>query len=177
MSASKLVKPSAEYKDSFVEALKEFQAEGRYAFLNIKEIESDFETFVEELNDGTRHMHKPYEDWVEPVPETILWMVKDDKYIGTFNIRHRLNWHLEKWGGHVNYIIRPSMRGKGFGKKILQKGMPCTCFLGIEKALITVDPENEAGINIVEFCGGELQDETQATDQFPARRRYWLDCS
>lgn len=177
MSASKLVKPSAEYKESFLEALKEFQDEGRYSFLDIKELEEDFEGFVDGLNTGERHMHKPYADWAEPVPETVLWLVKEDKYIGAFNIRHRLNWHLEKWGGHISFNIRPSMRGKGFGKKILQKGMPCACYLGIDRALITLDPENEAAHRIVEFAGGEFQDETQGTEKFPPRRRYWLDCT
>lgn len=177
MSASKLVKPSAEYKESFVKALYEFEKEGRYAFMDIDDIAKDFETFVTDLNEGRRYVHKPYRDWVEPVPETILWMVKGKEYIGSFNIRHRLNWHLEKWGGHVNFVVRPSMRNKGFGKKLLQKGMPYVCFLGIDKALITVDPENMEARHIVEFCGGQFQDETQATERFPARRRYWLGCN
>ena len=177
MSASKLVKPSVLYKESFLAGLKEFQAEGRYKFLKISEIEKNFEEFVADLNEGRRHLHKPYADWVEPVPETILWLVKEDQYIGTFNIRHRLNWHLEKWGGHVNFLIRPSMRGKGFGRKILQKGMPYVCYLGIDRALITIDPENKSAIRVVEFSGGKLQDELPATDRFPARLRYWVDCS
>ena len=177
MSASKLVKPGIEYKESFLEALDEFHAEGRYQFLDRSKLEEDFEGFVADLNEGRRHMHKPYRDWVEPVPETILWLVKEDKYIGTFNIRHRLNWHLEKWGGHINFVIRPSMRDKGFGKKILQKGMPYICYLGIDRALITVDPKSKSGIHIVEFCGAEFEDETAATDKFPARRRYWLNCN
>ena len=177
MSASKLVKPSVEYKKSFLEALREFQAEGRYRFLKIDDLEKNFESFVETLNAGKRHLHKPYADWVEPVTETSLWLVKDGEFLGIFNIRHRLNWHLEKWGGHINFIIRPSMRGKGFGKKILQKGMPFTCYLGIDRALITLDPKNKAGIRIVEHCGGEFENETTATDKFPARKRYWLNCN
>ncbi len=177
MSASKLVKPTIECKDSYLEALDEFHAEGRYQFLNREEIEKDFQKFVDDLNEGRRHLHKPYANWVEPVPETILWLVKEDRYIGTFNIRHRLNWHLEKWGGHINFVIRPSMREKGFGKKILQKGMPYICYLGIDRALVTVSPKNAAGIKIIEFCGGQFEDETPATDKFPTRRRYWLDCS
>lgn len=176
MSASKLVKPSIEHKESYLEALKEFHKEGRYTFLDIEDLRANFEDFIEKLNHGKRHLHKPYEDWVEPVPETVLWLVKDGEFIGTFNIRHRLNWHLEKWGGHVNAIIRPSMRNKGFGRKILQKGMPFVCYLGIDKALITVDPKNPAAQKIVEHCGGILEDETQATEKFPARKRYWLDC-
>lgn len=177
MSASKLVKPHIEFKESYLNALDEFHAEGRYQFLDREEIEKDFAKFVDDLNEGRRHLHKPYADWVEPVPETILWLVKEDRYIGTFNIRHRLNWHLEKWGGHINFVIRPSMRGKGFGKKILQKGMPYICYLGIDRALVTVSPKNPAAIKIIEFCGGQFEDETTKTDKFPARRRYWLDCS
>lgn len=177
MTASKLVKPSVEYKDSYIEAIKEFQKEGRYKFLSVKDLEKNFEKFVEDLNANRRHLHLPFEDWVEPVPETVLWMVKEKEFIGTFNIRHRLNWHLEKWGGHINFILRPSMRGKGFGKKMLRKGMPCANFLGIDKVLITVDPENEAAIKMVESVGAVYQDQTQATEKFPARKRYWLDCT
>lgn len=177
MSASKLVKPAIDYKKSYLEALDEFHAEGRYQFLDRAEIESDFQSFVDDLNEGRRHLHKPYADWVEQVPETILWLVKEDHYIGTFNIRHRLNWHLEKWGGHINFIIRPSMRGKSFAKKILQKGMPYICHFGIDRALVTVAPDNKAAIHAIEFCGGTLEDETSETDKFPARLRYWLDCN
>ena len=176
MSASKLVKPAIEYKESYLKALEEHHAEGRYKFLNRQDIGENFESFIDDLNNNRRHLHKPYSDWVEPVPETILWLVKEDEYIGTLNIRHRLNWHLEKWGGHINFIIRPSMRKKGFGKKILQKGIPYICHFGTDRALITVAPDNTAGIEIIEFCGGTFEDETPETDKFPARKRYWLDC-
>src|SRR5690606_20234669 len=98
-------------------------------------------------------------------------------YIGSLNIRHRLNWHLEKWGGHINFIIRPSMRGKGFGKKLLQKGIPCASYLGIERALITLDPRHNAAAHIVKLCGGKYQDTTPETNQFPPRKRYWLPCN
>jgi predicted acetyltransferase len=176
MSASKLVKPSVEYKDSFLEALREYQAEGRYKFIKISEVEKDFEQFVADINEGRRHMHKPFADWIEPVPETVLWLVKENNYIGTFNIRHRLNWHLEKWGGHINFLIRPTMRRKGFGKKILQKGMPFACYLGIDRALLTAAPNNKPAQRVIEFCGGEFQDEILQTDRFPGRYRYWLQC-
>ncbi len=177
MSASKLVKPASEYKESYIEALREFQKEDRYTFLDIDEIEESFDKFIKDINAGKRHLHKPYADWVEPVPETVLWFVKEDKYIGSVNIRHRLNWHLEKWGGHINFMIRPSMRGKGFGKKILQKAIPCICYLGIDRALITVNPEETAAQKIIEFAGGEFQDQTPETAQFPSRRRYWISCN
>lgn len=177
MSASKLVRPAIEFKESYLDALKEYHAEGRYFHQDIDTLTHDFEGFIKELRTEKGYPHQPYQDWVEPVPETVVWLVKDDQYIGTVDIRHRLNWHLEKWGGHVHFNIRPSMRGMGFGTKILKKAMPIINYMGIDKALITLTPADKAAIAIVEKCGGEFEDETPATDKFPAMRRYWLDCT
>jgi predicted acetyltransferase len=177
MSASKLIRPSADFKESYLEALEEYHAEGRYTHQDYARLSNDFDSFVKELNTERGYPHQPYQDWVEPMPETVVWLVKDDKYIGTVDIRHRLNWHLEKWGGHIHFNIRPSMRGKGFGKKILTKAMPIANYLGIDKALITVPPDDEPAIRVIESVGAELEDETSATERFPAMRRYWLDCT
>lgn len=177
MSASKLVRPAADYKDSFLDALREYHEHGQLTHLKIEALRENFDEYLAETNADRGHPHRPYEDWVEPVPETILWLVKDGLYIGSLSIRHRLNWHLEKWGGHLSFTIRPSMRGRGFGKKILLKAIPFANYLGIEKALLTVDPYNKAAIRIVESVGAVFEEELAATDEFPARRRYWLDCS
>ena len=177
MTASKLIRPSADYKEDYLAALEEYHAEGRYLYQDVARLTADFDTFIKELRAEKGYPHQPYQDWVEPVAETVVWMVKDDKYIGTVDIRHRLNWHLEKWGGHVHFVVRPSMRGKGFGKKMLIKAMPIINYLGIDQALITLSPENKEGIHIAEKCGAIFENETTATDNFPAMRRYWLDCS
>jgi predicted acetyltransferase len=177
MTAAKLVRPSVEYKESFLEALKEFQLEDKYTYLTPSELSDNFEEFVNILCTERGYPHQPYQDWVEPVPETVLWLVKDNEYMGTVDIRHRLNWHLEKWGGHIHFIIRPSKRGKGFGKKLLLKAIPFANYLGIENALLTIDPHNEVAIKVVESCGAVFKDETKATNEFPTRKRYWLDCT
>lgn len=177
MSASKLVRPSIDYKEDYLKALEEYHAEGRYLYQDIGLLNADFEQFIKEMKSEKGYPHQPYQDWVEPVPETVVWLVKDDQYIGTVDIRHRLNWHLEKWGGHVHFNVRPSMRGMGYGQKILRKAMPIINYLGIDKALLTVKPDDEAAKRIIEACGGEFEDETATTDKFPAMARYWLDCS
>ncbi len=177
MSAAKLEKPALEHKESCIEALKEFHEEERYAFVKQSDIENDFEGFLDKINNGKKELHRAYPGWVEYVPETVLWLVKEHEFIGSLNIRHRLNWHLEKWGGHVHFVIRPSMRGKGFGKKLLQKAIPYIAYNGIDEALLTVDPENKAANRIIQFCGAELEDTLPATDRFPERHRYWLDCT
>ncbi|PJB70048.1 MAG: GNAT family N-acetyltransferase [Alphaproteobacteria bacterium CG_4_9_14_3_um_filter_47_13] len=177
MSASKLVRPAANYKESFLEALHEYHQEGNFLYKDIALLKNSFNDYIKELRAERGHPHQPYQKWVEPVPETVTWLVKDTDYIGTVDIRHRLNWHLEKWGGHIHFIIRPSMRGMGFGRKILLKAMPIANYLGIEKALLTVDPANAAAIRIIESCGGVFQDEFPETNQFPARKCYLLDCT
>jgi len=177
MSASKLVRPAEQYKESYLEALEEYHAEGRYLYQDIGQIDANFKTFLKEMRTEKGYPHQPYQDWVEPVPETIVWLVKDNKYIGTVDIRHRLNWHLEKWGGHIHFNIRPSMRGKGFGTKILMKAIPIVNYIGVDKALITIAPGDDAAIRVVESVGGVFEDETCATDKFPAMRRYWIDCT
>lgn len=177
MTAAKLIRPDAKFKESFMEALREYHQESRYAYLSFRQLDEDFEGFINEMRDDSSRHYKNFHEWTDPVPETVLWLVKDGVYIGSVDIRHRLNWHLEKLGGHLHFIIRPSMRGRGFGKKILQKAIPFAHHLGIDRALITVRPDNQAAERIIEFAGGALEDQTPETEKFPACKRYWVDCT
>jgi predicted acetyltransferase len=177
MPASKLVRPDTLYKNSYLEALQEYHREGRFTYLGVASLRHDFDRYIEKLRQDKGQPHQPCQDWVELVPETVLWLVKDREYIGSVDIRHRINWHLEKWGGHIHFVIRPGMRGKRYGRKALQKAIPFANYLGIDQALLTVAPDNTPAIRIIEHCGGVFSDRTQITDRFPARLRYWLDCS
>ena len=47
------------------------------------------------------------------VPQTTLWWVSGDEYLGRVSIRHRLTAHLREIGGHIGYDIRPSARQHG----------------------------------------------------------------
>ena len=177
MPASKLVRPDTLYKDSYLEALQEYHNEGRFTYLDSSRLRHDFNGYIEKLRQDKGQPHQPCQDWVELVPETVLWLVKDRNYIGSVDIRHRINWHLERWGGHIHFVIRPSMRGKGYGRKALQKAIPFANYFGIDQALLTVDPDNKQAIRIIQHCGGVFSDKTLATEHFPARLRYWMDCS
>jgi len=46
-----LVKPSALYKDTFMEGLKEFHNEGRNLKYNAEELKHNFNTFIQSLWD------------------------------------------------------------------------------------------------------------------------------
>lgn len=70
MSASKLIRPTAEYKEDYLEALEEYHAEDRYIYQNIGDLQADFDSFIKSLRAEKGYPHQPYQDWVEPVPET-----------------------------------------------------------------------------------------------------------
>ncbi len=173
MTASKLIKPSTEYKDSYLEALALYHKEGRYKGLHIATIREEFDDFVEERCKRRSTLYRDYPDWVELVPDTELWLVKNDEYLGSVKVRHRLNWHLEKWGGHLSLIVRPDKRLMGYGQKILKKSRVVLHALDIERALLTVAPDNEIAQHIVEKAGAKLEDELAGTDKFPPQNLYW----
>ncbi len=172
-----LVLPSTKYKDSFIEAVREYKADAshittrRYSELSISELESDFETFLEkELS------HSHGENLPEGfVSQTEYWLVEGGKYIGHAVVRHRLNDHLLAIGGHIGYNIRPSQRGEGYGEKILALALPKARELGIERVLLTCDETNVASRKIIEKNGGVLENKVPNPETGVAKLRFWID--
>ncbi|KKW17463.1 MAG: GCN5-related N-acetyltransferase [Candidatus Magasanikbacteria bacterium GW2011_GWA2_50_22] len=174
----KLVLPSVEYKDSFIEAVKEFQEDTdysdrnkRYRRLSISELEGDFDSFVQkELShargENIRERHVPY---------TTCWLVDNGEFVGQANIRHRLTDSLRQIGGHIGYDIRPSKRGQGYGNKILELALQKAKGLGIKCALITSDIRNEASRKIIEKNGGILENQIPNPETGFDTLRYWID--
>ena len=173
MSASKLIKPSVDYKESYLEALQLYHAEERYKNLSIKELDDNFEYFVEERCKRRSDVYCDYPEWIELVTDTVLWLVKNEDYIGTIKIRHRLNWHLEKWGGHLTFIIRPDKRNMGYGQKMLRKSKLAFNALDMDEALVTIPPDNQIARHVMEKLGAVYEDELTATDRFPEVTRYF----
>src|SRR3989344_8456793 len=84
-----------------------------------------------------------------------------NQYIGRLSIRHKLNDHLLKIGGHIGYDIRPSKRSRGYGTAILRLGLPKAKELRIERALLTCNENNIASLKIIEKAGGVLESKVQ----------------
>ena len=173
-----LVLPSVEFKDSFIEAVKEFHADPDdshrnqwYRKLAVSELESDFESFVEEERSHSRGENLP-EGYV---PYSTFWMVDNAEFIGQTNIRHRLNDQLERIGGHLGYDVRPSKRRRGYGKKILELALAKATELGIQHVLITCDAGNEPSQKIIERSGGVLENQVPNAETGIDKRRYWVD--
>ncbi len=171
----KLVKPSIEYKDSFIEAIKEFQVgEGSTRFgyiqdMDIHEVENNFDKYLEKLKNGEKGvgLKEGY------VPESILWLVDNGEFIGAASLRHKLNEKLLKMGGHIGYGIRPSKRKMGYGVKILELALVEAKKLGIAKGMVSCDDDNIASAKIIEKNGGVLENKVEHEGKL--KRRYWIE--
>ena len=172
-STACLVVPSIEYKDSFLEAVSEFQAEGRYKQDDMLELEKDFRQFVEDLlSRVSRSEARP-----GLVPETILWLVDNGEYIGKVAIKHELNEGLFRLGGNIGYDIRPSQRMNGYGKYMLKLALPKARELGLERILVDCMCNNIGSRKIIEANGGVFEKETEVErpEGTVRMRRYWIE--
>src|SRR5258708_29491877 len=97
-----LIELSATYKESFLEALREFQTDGQLLYIDWASVAANFDAFVQDLQDK--------KDWAkiasDRVPSTDYWLYEDNTFIGHLSLRHELNAFLLQMGGHIGYQIR-----------------------------------------------------------------------
>ena len=91
------------------------------------------------------------------VPQTIYWLYIDGKPVGYGKLRHYLNQHLLQHGGHIGYVIRPTERGKGYAKILLEKLIQESKEKGIDQVLLTCYENNMASKKVIESNGGKLE--------------------
>lgn len=170
-----LINPSEKFKDSFIEAIKEYHAvdaDDRKDIFEIKveDLQNDFPLYISNLFSESVGKNLP-EGYV---PQTTYWLIDSGEFIGRVSIRHTLTDHLLKEGGHIGYDIRPTKRNKGYGKKILELSLPKAKELGIDKVLVTCNETNLASKNIIEANGGIFENAIRIQEGKPKKLRYWI---
>ena len=168
-TALRLVRTDAGYKESYLRALEEFHAEGSRLELDAKSLSEDFEGFVQRLLDGA-DASKVRPGWV---PDTVLWIVEGEEFVGRVSIRHRLSDDLLRIGGHIGYEVKPTRRRQGYGKSALRLALSEARQLGLRRVLVTCDSENTGSRKIIEANGGQLENETELEGRLV--RRYWIE--
>lgn len=165
--------PNVRYRETFLDGLVEYQSEGRHLDMDLRLLRRDFAGFVRGVNARADASRVP-RGWV---PSTELWLIDDDLYIGTSHIRHELNPHLRRYGGHIGYEIRPSRRRQGYGKAILRLTLAWAGKLGLERALVTCDTNNVGSRKIIEANGGVFEGDGPVTigTGVILERRYWIE--
>lgn len=166
----RLIDPSQDYLDSYMEAYDEYVAHGvhTYKFDDARayDIFQKYHNFRSEMN------LKP-----DRVGADYYWLVDVEKryFIGEITIRHRLNEFLRRRGGHIGYGIRDSEWNKGYGSMMLKLALEKAKMLGLTKVLITCNDDNLASARVLEKNGFCLQDKIIfVRDGEPLlTRRYW----
>ena len=173
-----LVRPSARYSDSYLEALKEFQAEGRYLFYDTRWMSRNFHRVVDELLAEADPAHV-----VRPglVPATQYWLISRDDggretYVGRAALRHWLDRNLLHLGGHIGYAIRPTARRTGCGTAALRLVLPEARRMGFDRVLVTCDADNIGSRKIIERNGGILENAVPYVDlgRKIVKLRFWI---
>lgn len=95
------------------------------------------------------------EDWM--VPQTTYWLYANGFPVGYGKVRHALTDALRLSGGHIGYAVRPSMRGQGYGKRLLQLLLERTREMGVEDILVTINEDNIASRQVALANGGRLE--------------------
>jgi predicted acetyltransferase len=173
-----LVAPTIAVHASFLDAMAEFQKEGRG--------QPDDQSMIGDEIRGNRDTWQDAAAFAEYtaalradaledtprregyVPCTTLWYVEGAEYLGRLAIRHRLTEWLLEYGGHIGYDVRPSARRQGHATAMLKKALPIAKQLGIDEVLITCDADNRASRRVIEANGGRFADERSG------KLRFWV---
>lgn len=108
------------------------------------------------------------------VPSTFLLAEVDGEIVGRTSIRHRLNDGLFGFGGHIGYGVLPPFRRRGHATEILRQSLVIARSVGVDRALVSCDEDNEASARTIERCGG-VRDPDRVAGQPDHIRRYWID--
>lgn len=106
------------------------------------------------------------------------WIVEDTddassadgpELIGFLAVRHSIDTEfLRTLGGHIGYSIRPSRRRQGHAARALKLALDRAREVGLDRVLITCEPDNVGSARVIEGQGGAL-------DSAPSdNRRYWI---
>ncbi len=163
-----LIRPSLQFKDSFIEGTYEYIRENLGVSWNPHILEERFPEYLEALQSAET------EPLAGDVPTSNYWLiVNGDTYAGDLELRHHLTDALKRFGGHIGYKIRPSLRRNGYGKLICKLGLLEARRRGITDILITCDDNNIGSQKIIEANGGVLKDRIN-NRRGVLTRRYWV---
>lgn len=90
------------------------------------------------------------------VPASFLVAEVAGTIVGRASVRHELNEHLQREGGHVGYGVVPAHRRRGYATQMLRRSLDILAAEGVATALVTCDEGNVASATTIERCGGVL---------------------
>ncbi len=169
----RLDKPSLKYKESFLQGLDDCENERSaqsWIYLHESEVDiakEDFKSYVEKL---LSYEHTPHEHFVRGVT---FWAIVNDEVVGRLGLRLELNEGLEKFGGHIGYIVRPKFRKRGIATKMLSQSLQTQYSRDLKRILLTCDIDNIASEKTIVKNGGEFYDIVELEGR-KNKKRFWI---
>lgn len=170
-SPLRLVLPDPAYRESVLEGLREFQAEPRFANLDVTAIAADFPAYVAAQRARADAANLP----PDQIPETVYWLAEGETFIGRLSIRATHDEALIRTFGNIGSMIRPSRHRMGYGTAILALALPAAQALGLTRVLVTCDEDNLASRTIIERNGGRLEGATPSRNAPGLTLRFWIE--
>jgi predicted acetyltransferase len=175
-----LVRPAMAYMASFVDAMREGYSRDTLrpeTPETIAAVAADPAWFLGQLNNPPTSVVLPDGTLGPRGPETVLWYVEGERFLGSVSARHSLTRLLELWGGHVGYAVRPSAQGRGCASAMLAGMLEhVRKHLPLDRVMLTVNTKNPASIRIIEKNGGVLCDTVpHPWIEGDEGRRYWIE--
>ncbi len=166
----KLVKPTAKYGKSFRKAFLELKNRNEQTIYGAWGANTAAQEYIAAAKKREKGEDLP-KGWVS---YSTYWLIDKNVFVGEVQIRHKLTKHLREIGGHIGYVIRPSKRKKGYGKKILALALKKAKLLGMRKVLVTCDATNIGSKKIIEANGGIFERSRPMGAGKPRKLLYWI---
>lgn len=172
-SSGRLVRPSAEYRDSYRSFYEEWKRTGEeFVPWVVERDPADFAAMLEFLYDQDSEEKLDDDKWV---PHSTYWLIDGRReVVGVTNIRHRLNEKLRNSGGHIGYGIKPSARRRGYASALLALALRKTAELGLERILLVCDRGNIGSERTILKNGGRFESEFTEADGTVVKR-FWIE--
>ena len=171
----RFVSPEKKYAASYAEALREGLDLSPTKPDEITQIEESFDEWHKNKTDLSIPVILPNGHTVQRVPETTLWLIDRERFLGRAGIRHSLTDSLKIEGGHIGYAVRLSERGKGYATLLLNEALKVAKNIGLKRALLICNDHNAGSIKLIENAGGELSDKVTVSGKELPNRLYWID--
>ena len=105
----------------------------------------------------------------------LLIRKKDNKIVGTINVRWNLSEEMKQFGGNIGYGIRPTERRKGYNKINLYLGLIEAKKIGLDEVMLDCDVENLGSSKTIEALGGKLERTEIDPHDGILTSVYWID--
>ena len=172
----KLVSPSEEYKESYIASLLE-EDEKNFPRDVVQQVSDNFSAFIKRQSTIQTGEFKALDGNSYAIdPQYNYWLINEDGFVGDICLRTKLNPFMEVFGGHVGYRIRPSLRRKGFGSRMLALLLKIAKDThGMDRVMIICSPKNIGSKGMIEKNNGHFEKTNTYIWTEAKMDVYWID--